>query len=90
MSKVLIALFALGVIGGLGWGIWKLSESESCRASSTNPDIVWVNYPHVGADGTFVQGYWKTRNSNTMYDNFSSQGNVNPFTQEVGTVVPLY
>lgn len=44
--------------------------------------------PHVRKDGTFVQGHYRSTPNSTPYDNYSSQGNSNPFTGERGTVNP--
>ena len=55
----------------------------------TNPDVVWVN-GYSNRYGHWVPGYWRTAANGTMYDNFSSLGNLNPYTGEVGTVIPRY
>ena len=39
-------------------------------------------------DGTVVQGYYKTDPNNTKTDNYSSKGNVNPYTGKEGTKDP--
>jgi hypothetical protein len=50
----------------------------------TNPEV-----QHVGgyqrSDGTQVGGYIRTRANASGSDNFSSRGNVNPFTRERGS-----
>lgn len=45
---------------------------------------VWVR-PHVRSDGTFVQGHYRSRPNHTAADNWSTYGNINPYTGEVGT-----
>ena len=91
LTRALFALAALGLIGLTGWGLYKLAKSESQSGSGTNPDFEWVNWPHRRAsDGVWVQGYWRTKANGTMYDNFSSLGNINPFTGQPGTVVPTH
>lgn len=35
-------------------------------------------------DGTYVQGYYRTSPNSTTRDNYSSQGNVNPYTGDTG------
>lgn len=40
--------------------------------------------PHVRSDGTFVQGYTRSSPNSTTYDNYSHQGNTNPYTGERG------
>jgi hypothetical protein len=39
-------------------------------------------------DGTYVQGYHRTTPDNNPYNNFSTRGNVNPYTGQSGTVNP--
>ena len=36
-------------------------------------------------DGTYVQGYYRTSPNSTTTDNYSSQGNINPYTGDTGT-----
>src|SRR4051794_14627936 len=45
--------------------------------------------PHVMKNGTFVQGYYQSNANDTRLDNYSSKGNVNPYTGQVGTVDPF-
>lgn len=40
---------------------------------------------YVKKDGTYVQGYYRTDPNNTRNDNYSTQGNVNPYTGQPGT-----
>lgn len=37
------------------------------------------------ANGTYVQGYYRTEANNTVTDNWSTKGNINPYTGAVGT-----
>lgn len=39
-------------------------------------------------DGTYVQPHYQTERNNTKLDNYSTQGNVNPYTGKAGTVDP--
>jgi hypothetical protein len=40
--------------------------------------------PHVRSDGTYVQGYTRSSPNSTATDNYSHQGNANPYTGERG------
>ena len=40
--------------------------------------------------GTYVAPHHQTNPNNTQYDNYSSQGNVNPYTVQPGTRTPRY
>jgi hypothetical protein len=44
--------------------------------------------PHVTRNGTFVQGHMQTNPDSSRLNNWSSQGNVNPYTGQSGTVNP--
>src|SRR5574344_590681 len=39
-------------------------------------------------NGTYVEPHYKTKSDNYSYNNYSSQGNVNPYTFKSGTVNP--
>lgn len=39
-------------------------------------------------DGTYVQPYERTSPNSTRYDNYSTQGNTNPYTGQQGYVSP--
>lgn len=43
---------------------------------------------YVRSDGTYVQGHYRTAPNSTKLDNYSTRGNVNPYTGEQGTVDP--
>lgn len=44
--------------------------------------------PHIRKDGSFVQGHRRSTPNSTETDNFSTKGNVNPYTGEEGTIKP--
>lgn len=48
---------------------------------------VYVN-SYVRKDGTFVQGHYRTSPDSNVYNNYSTKGNINPYTGKTGTVVP--
>ena len=37
------------------------------------------------SNGTYVQGYYRTKANNTIRDNYSTKGNINPYTGKSGT-----
>ena len=53
----------------------------------TNPNHVRVS-GYTRKDGTYVQPYFRTAPNYTNRDNFSTQGNVNPYTGEAGWIKP--
>ena len=46
--------------------------------------------PHVTQQGTYVQPHYQTNPNNTQMDNYSTRGNVNPYTGQIGTRTPRY
>jgi len=70
MKKALITLLA--VIG--------LSTAAS---TSFAQGYHWVN-PYSRSNGTYVQGHYQTNPDGNFHNNWSSQGNVNPFTGQRG------
>jgi hypothetical protein len=44
--------------------------------------------PHIRSDGTFVQGHHRSSPDGSQYNNYSAQGNVNPYTGQQGAVTP--
>ncbi|WP_192885922.1 hypothetical protein [Xanthomonas campestris] len=40
------------------------------------------------ADGTYVQPHYRSTANSTALDNYSTRGNVNPYTGKIGTVDP--
>ncbi len=46
--------------------------------------------PTVRADGTYVQGHWKTNSDDSFWNNWSSNGNLNPYTGATGAKTPPY
>lgn len=61
-----------------------------CTASSvqsqTNPKHIYVK--GHWRNGTYVQPYYRTAPNSTNRDNFSTQGNVNPYTGKPGWISP--
>ena len=39
---------------------------------------------YTKSNGTYVEGYYRSSPNNTVYDNYSTDGNVNPYTGEEG------
>ena len=44
--------------------------------------------PYVRKDGTMVQGHMRSAPNSNPYDNYSAQGNTNPYTGNRGTQNP--
>lgn len=44
--------------------------------------------PYIKKDGTYVEGHYKSGPDRNPYNNYSSQGNSNPYTGQQGTRDP--
>lgn len=44
--------------------------------------------PHVTRNGTYVEGHYQTNPDSSRLNNWSTQGNINPYTGRTGTVNP--
>ncbi len=53
--------------------------------SATADDYVNGYYQ---SNGNYVQPYQRTRADNNPYNNYSTQGNMNPYTGAMGTIQP--
>lgn len=43
---------------------------------------------YVKRNGTYVKPHFKTIPNNTLLDNYSTKGNINPYTGKKGTIDP--
>lgn len=55
--------------------------------AQTNPNHVRVS-GYTRKDGTYVQPYFRTAPNSTNRDNFSTKGNINPYTGKAGWIEP--
>ncbi len=81
-------LAALAVGALVGFSIWALC-SKSGRSALANVgtgasnDYIWVD-PYYLSDGTYVEGHYRPRPNDTVLDNWTTKGNVNPITGKPG------
>jgi hypothetical protein len=68
---------------GLSKALTTSIHSLGVRTGS-NPSSTYVR-PYLTQEGTVVQGYHRTAPDNSILNNFSTVGNVNPYTGAVGT-----
>jgi hypothetical protein len=57
------------------------STSACCTRSSSDVHV----HGYTKKNGTVVQPYYRTHQDSTQTNNFSTKGNVNPYTGKVGT-----
>ena len=61
-----------------------ISALTLCYSSAMAQGIIFQK-GYVKKDGSYVSPVYKTKSDNKMYNNYSTQGNVNPFTGKAGT-----
>lgn len=57
---------------------------DSYNSRGTTSSDVRYQQGYTRSDGTYVSGHYKTQSNNTNHDNFSTHGNVNPYTGSSG------
>jgi hypothetical protein len=67
--------------------IYSGNSGMSGTGSNSNSHTV---SPYTNSHGTTVQGSHATNPNHTQTDNYSTKGNVNPYTGAVGTKTPRY
>ncbi len=61
----------------------------AAAAFGASAQSTYVN-GHTRSDGTYVPGHYRSAPDGNRYNNYSTQGNVNPYTGQQGTVQPHY
>lgn len=76
--------FALGSGGGHSSGGHSSGSHSSSRHPGGSPGVHTIR-GYTQKNGTYVSPYHATNPNRTQPDNFSSKGNVNPYTGKAGT-----
>lgn len=82
---VFFVFLALSNISYARGGGRHYSHRSYSSKSSSSP--VHVN-GYYRKNGTYVRPHYRTRANSSKYDNWSTKGNVNPYTGKAGTVEP--
>lgn len=64
-----------------------LSLAVIMLLSATAAHAEWVN-GYTRSNGTYVQGHHRSAPDGNRFNNYSTQGNVNPYTGQAGRVNP--
>lgn len=65
------------------------AQAQYFGGTGSNPRSHTVQ-PYVNSHGTYVGGSRATNPNSTQMDNYTTRGNVNPYTGAVGTRTPRY
>lgn len=60
------------------------NQSNSLYASPAQPSVRYQEGYQTN-DGSYTNGHYKTQSNGTDLDNFSTNGNLNPYTQQSGS-----
>jgi hypothetical protein len=87
---LLFLLTTLPLFGrGSHSGSSKASKTSTTACCSKSASDVHV-HGYTKKNGTVVRPYTRTHENSTQRDNFSTKGNVNPYTGKVGTKEPTH
>lgn len=69
---------------------YKMKKLFLTLVIALNSLIVFTQTPqyvngYYRSNGNYVQGYYRTKANNTIRDNYSTKGNINPYTGKRGT-----
>jgi hypothetical protein len=68
-------------------GLYGTTRSPYSYGTGSNPNSHYVQ-PHYNSNGSLTQGHYQTNPNSTTLDNYSTRGNVNPYTGATGTRRP--
>ncbi len=66
--------------------VWIVAVGLALASSAASADTLTRGYTR--SDGTYVAPHYQTAPNNNPFDNYSTRGNVNPYTGQAGTVNP--
>ncbi len=89
MKKLLIAVALMLVATATAQAQSRGLYGSGAYGTGSNPQSHTIS-PYVNSQGTYVQGSHATNPNSTQMDNYSTRGNVNPYTGNVGTRTPRY
>lgn len=83
-NKVFKAVLGALFLGVVTVPVMARGGSGSSHSSGSSHYVA----PHVTKNGTYVEGHMQTNPNGTKLDNWSTKGNVNPYTGQPGTKNP--
>jgi len=78
----LFGVFLVVSILSSAWWVSDVLAKGGSRGGSTHVQ------GHTRRDGTYVQPHQRTNPNSSKMDNYSTKGNMNPYTGKAGTVDP--
>ena len=84
---VSVSFYSVARGGHAHSGYHHYSHSNSYGRTATHDHVTRAYYRK---DGTYVPSYHSTNPNDTQKDNYSSNGNINPYTGKEGTIEPAH
>ncbi len=88
----LVLLFSLSLAcstGAMAQGAQYYMRGNGPAARAISPSAPTYVNPHVRSNGSYVGGHYRSRQNDSTFDNFSTRGNVNPYTGKRGSSDPF-
>jgi hypothetical protein len=76
MKKIFVTIFVLLML--LNFSFSNVVEARTIR----------VKGYYKPSTGRYIMPYYRTSSNNSIWDNWSTKGNINPFTGKKGTINP--
>jgi hypothetical protein len=86
-----VLLFSLGLVcstGAMAQGAQYYMRGNGAGARAVNPSAPTYVNPYVRQNGSYVGGHYRSQSNDSTFDNYSTRGNVNPFTGKRGSTNP--
>jgi len=83
------AVLIVAVSGASAQGLYGNNYGAGLYGTGSNSSNHYVQ-PHSNSNGTYTQGHYQTSPNSTQFDNYSTRGNIDPYTGAVGTRTPRY
>jgi hypothetical protein len=88
----LVLLFSLSLAcstGAMAQGAQYYMRGNGAAARAINPSAPSYVDPYIRRDGSYVGGHYRSHQNDSTFDNYSSRGNMNPFTGKRGSSDPF-
>jgi hypothetical protein len=90
--KIAVALLVVAISSSAASAQYfgnRSGSSSGLYGTGSNPNSHYVA-PSFDTRGNYRDGHRATNPNNTQLDNYSTKGNINPYTGEIGTRRPRY
>lgn len=80
-------IFSIAYANSYNFGYNDSKNTSNFQSPFSSKNDVHVN-GHIRSDGAYVPDHYRTRPNDTKRDNWSTRGNINPYTGKKGTKSP--